>query len=94
MTFIAGRSGNPNGRPKGAGDKRTEMRSLLEPHAPALIEKAVQMALAGDVTALKLCLDRIIPVMRSAEPDKEHDLPIKFVLTMGKKLEDTAKDLL
>jgi len=67
MSFQKGQSGNPSGRPKGAKDKRTELRELLQPHAPALIEKAVEMALDGDTTALKMCLDRIIPAMRSVE---------------------------
>ena len=67
MSFQKGQSGNPSGRPKGTKDKRTELRELLQPHAPALIEKAVEMALEGDTTALKMCLDRIIPAMRSVE---------------------------
>ena len=65
MKFQAGESGNPNGRPKGASDKRNELRKLLTPHAPALVEKAVQKALEGDTTALKLCLDRCIAPLRS-----------------------------
>lgn len=67
MSFQKGQSGNPEGRPKGTKDKRTELRELLQPHAPALVEKAVELALQGDTTALKMCLDRIIPVMRSVE---------------------------
>lgn len=67
MSFKKGQSGNPSGRPKGTKDKRTELRELLRPHAPVLVEKAVEMALDGDTTALKICLDRIIPAMRSVE---------------------------
>lgn len=67
MAFQEGQSGNPAGRPKGSKDKRTELRELLEPHAPALIEKAVSMALEGDTTAMKMCLDRILPAMKSVE---------------------------
>ena len=65
MKFQAGESGNPNGRPKGTPDKRNELRKLLTPHAPALVEKAVQKALEGDTSALKLCLDRCIAPLRS-----------------------------
>lgn len=60
MKFKKGVSGNSRGRPKGARDKRIELRKLFEPHAPALIKKAVEMALAGDTTAMRLCLDRIV----------------------------------
>ena len=48
-TFKKGQSGNPAGKPKGAKDKRTELRELLKPHAEKLVKKAVDMALAGDV---------------------------------------------
>lgn len=36
MTFKAGESGNPAGRPRGSRDKRTRLRSLLEPHGELL----------------------------------------------------------
>ena len=62
--FKKGTSGNPAGRPKGIPDKRTEIRDLLKPHAPALVEKAVQLALQGEQTALKLCLDKVIPSLK------------------------------
>ena len=39
-------------------------RTLLEAHGPAIMNKVVQQALAGDPSALKFCLDRIIPVPR------------------------------
>ena len=59
--FKPGISGNPKGRPKGARDKRTELRSLLEPHAKDLVEKVVELAKGGDTTAIRLCLERLIP---------------------------------
>ena len=65
MKFQAGQSGNPSGKPVGSKDKRTALRELLNPHAPALVEKAVQKALEGDTSALKLCLDRCIAPLRS-----------------------------
>lgn len=87
MAFKKGKSGNPKGRPAGTGDKRRELRALLEPHASALIEKAVQMALGGDTTALRLCLDRIIPPMRAIELESSPDgQPVKFIMRMGKDL--------
>ncbi|MDQ3566413.1 MAG: hypothetical protein M3436_20840 [Pseudomonadota bacterium] len=39
---------NPNGKPKGAKDKRTALRALLETHSEALAQKAVELALEGD----------------------------------------------
>lgn len=62
--FRKGQSGNPAGKPKGAKDKRTELRSLLEPHRAALIKVVVEKALGGDSTALRICLDRLIAPIR------------------------------
>jgi hypothetical protein len=64
--------GNP-GRPKGARHKATiAAEVLLDGEAKALTRKAVEMALAGDTTALRLCLDRILPPRR--------ERPINFKL--------------
>lgn len=72
MSFKAGKSGNPGGRPKGIADKRTELRALLQPHAGELVKKAVELAKAGDVSALRICIDRLIP------PAKEDRLTIRL----------------
>lgn len=61
MTFKAGQSGNPGGRRKGALNKRTELAKMLEPHAESLVKKLIELALNGDVTALRLCIERLIP---------------------------------
>lgn len=59
--FTKGVSPNPSGRPRGITDKRSELRSLLTPHAKDLVQKAIDMALGGDVNALRLCIERLIP---------------------------------
>lgn len=64
MQFEKGQSGNPSGRPPGIRDKRSEFRALLEPHAPALMAKAVELALNGDTTALRLCMERLVPAVK------------------------------
>ena len=68
MAFKKGQSGNPAGRPKGITDKRAQLRSLLDPHADALINKAVEMALNGDSAAMRLCVERLVPAYRNASP--------------------------
>lgn len=64
MTFKSGKSGNPNGRPKGVIDKRTQLRSLLQPHAEDLVNKLIERAKLGDSWAMKLCIDRLIPPIK------------------------------
>ena len=65
--FPKGQSGNPSGRPKGIPDRRTELRRLLEPHASELVQKLVELAKAGDTTALRICIDRLIPPLRASD---------------------------
>jgi hypothetical protein len=44
---------------------------MLEPHAPQLIEKVVRLALEGDMTTLRLCLERVCPPIKAqSEPVK------------------------
>lgn len=59
--YKPGESGNRAGKKTGTLNKRTQLAKLLEPHAEALINKAVELALAGDINALRLCVDRLIP---------------------------------
>jgi hypothetical protein len=63
-------SGNP-GRPKGARHKAT-LESMLDGEAEGLTRKALEMALAGDTVALRLCLERILPPRR--------ERPVRFRL--------------
>jgi|MEHZ01.3.fsa_nt_MEHZ010818967.1_2 hypothetical protein len=65
--FKSGESGNPLGRPKGSKDKRTQHRELFNSRAPEILNKAIELALAGDTACLKMCLDRIVPSYRPQE---------------------------
>jgi hypothetical protein len=63
--FQKGKSGNPAGRPAGSRNNATlACEALLEGQAEALTQKAVDMALAGDPVALRICLERICPVRK------------------------------
>ena len=68
-TFGPGNSG----KPKGARHKATlAAEALLNGEAEALTRKAIELALGGDVTAIRLCLERIAPPRR--------DRPVSFEL--------------
>jgi hypothetical protein len=63
--FEKGRSGNPTGRRTGSRNKATSAAAaLLEGESEALTRKAVELALLGDPTAMRLCLERILPPCR------------------------------
>jgi hypothetical protein len=75
--------GNP-GRPLGSRHKATQAAlALLDGEAEALTRQAVTMALGGDGTALRLCLERIAPPRR--------DAPVQFDLPRMLSAADAAK---
>jgi hypothetical protein len=50
--FQPGQSGNPNGRPKGSRNATTlAMETLLDGQAEALTNRAIELALGGDMQA-------------------------------------------
>ena len=60
--FKKGESGNPSGRPKGSLNSATlACQELLDGEAANLTRKAIDMALEGNILALKICLERIVP---------------------------------
>jgi hypothetical protein len=63
--FEKGRPGNPLGRRVGCRNRTTiAAAALLAGEAEALTRKAVELALVGDPTALRLCIERILPQCR------------------------------
>ena len=63
--FEKGRSGNPAGRRRGSRNKATlAAAALLAGESEALTRKAVEMALGGDPTAMRLCMERVLPPCR------------------------------
>jgi hypothetical protein len=64
--------GNP-GKPAGARNRATmAAEALLDAEAEGLTRKCIELALAGDTTALRLCLERILPPRKSR--------PVEFAL--------------
>ena len=56
---------------------------MLEGQQEALTQAAIDKALEGDVTALRLCLDRIAPARK--------DAPVSFALPEIETADDAAK---
>src|SRR5829696_2170898 len=84
-TETRGRPFQPgnSGRPRGARNKSTlAAEMLLDGEAEALTRKAVEMALAGDATAMRLCLDRVVPARK--------DRPVSFAMPEIASASDAA----
>ena len=81
-TFAPGN--NLGGRKPGSRNKTTlAIEALLEGEHEALTRAAIEKALDGDTTALRLCLDRIAPARK--------DTPIAYDLHKVSTVEDAAK---
>ena len=79
--FVKGQSGNPAGKPKGTRHAATlAAESLLDGESEALTRQVIDMALAGDIVALRICLDRILPPRR--------ERPIRFNMPPLKTIAD------
>lgn len=82
--FEEGQSGNPSGRPKGSRNRSTKaLEAIFEGEAEALTRKAIEMALEGDTVALRMCMDRLMPVRK--------DRPITFTLPEIESAADLTK---
>ena len=80
--FPKGVSGNPAGRPQGALNKTTiACQALLDGESEAITRKAVELAKAGDISALRLCLERLLP------PKRERSIKTEIPVV------NTAKDI-
>ena len=83
MSFQKGESGNPAGRPRGARNRATLlMQNLLANDAEAIGRKAIEMAKAGDLAAIRLCMDRLAPARK--------DEPVAFELPPIEKAADSV----
>ncbi len=84
--FQQGQTGNPSGRPRGSRNAATlALEALLDGQAAALTQKAIDLALLGDMAALRVCLDRILPARK--------DRPVSFTLPAISGVEDAKQAL-
>jgi hypothetical protein len=70
--FLPGKSGNPAGRPKST---TTIWRERLASEGEAVIAKVIASALAGDMAAARLVLDRIAPPLKAIAAPVLIELP-------------------
>jgi hypothetical protein len=82
--FRKGTSGNPLGRPPGARNAATVIaEQLLDGEAEAITRKVIELAKQGDLTALRLCLERIVPPRR--------ERPVNFTLPVINSVDHATK---
>jgi hypothetical protein len=82
MPFEKGKSGNPKGRPRGAGSV-SALRSQIAEHVPDIVKQLIDKALAGDMLAVRMLLDRALPTLRSEENAVTVALPTGTMVEQG-----------
>jgi hypothetical protein len=91
--FKGGQSGNPAGRPKGARTRATAFgEAILQKDADDIVRAVVDAAKAGDPTAMRLCVERLIPV-RKGRPITFALPSIESAVDIGKALGAIAKSM-
>ena len=82
--FEKGKSGNPAGKKPGTKNRVTlAAEVLLDGESEKLTRKAIDLALEGDTTALRLCMERILSPRR--------DRPISLALPAIQSIKDATK---
>ena len=65
MRFQQGQSGNPSGRPRGALNRATVLaQELLSARVESIAGKLIELAEGGDMRAIRVCMDRLAPVIK------------------------------
>ena len=78
-----GQSGNPRGRPPGAGEV-AKLRAAIAGQVPAILQSLTAAALAGDVQAARLLLERTLPALKPAEQAQALHLPDGTLTDQGR----------
>jgi len=84
--FKKGVSGNQAGRPPGSRNQASlAVEQILQGEAELLTRKAIELAAQGNMSALRLCMERILPVRKERSIELEfrpmqnaNDLPVNF----------------
>ncbi len=82
--FKKGQSGNPAGKPRGARHKTTlAVQALLDGEGEEIARKAIEAAKDGDMTAIRLVLERVLPARKYS--------PVSFDMPELAGAQDAAK---
>lgn len=79
--FKKGVSGNPSGKKTGTLNHATRLRKQIEQSGDELITVLLDVAKSGDVTALRLALDRVVPALKPVSEPIVYELDVSLSLS-------------
>jgi len=79
--FVPGVSGNPAGRPKGTKAKKTLIAQEFEKDGSKVARVVIDAALAGDISAANLVLQRLVPPLKVRAEKVQFELDGRAPLT-------------
>ena len=80
-----GQTGNPNGRPVGAG-KVAQLRACIEAKIPEILESLIKRAIDGDVGAARILLDRCIDPLKPTDCEITLPIPSQSLTLQGAEI--------
>lgn len=83
QAWKPGQSGNPKGRPPGTGEV-AKLRAAIAGNVPAILQSLTTAALAGDVQAARLLLERALPPIKPVEATQAMSLPDGTLTDQGR----------
>ena len=84
-----GQSGNPAGRPPGTGEV-AKLRAAIAGNVPAILKSLTDAAIAGDVQAAKVLLERTLPALKPAEQAQAVNIPEGTLTDKGRAVLDAV----
>ena len=98
--FQPGKSGNPNGRPKGTKSKMTEeirqqFANLLEAKMPEFDQWMTRIAEADPAKAMEIMIkisERFVPALSRTEVTGEDGGPVNFTFKFGQRAETETEE--
>jgi Family of unknown function (DUF5681) len=74
MTFQPGQSGNPASRAAGSRNRKTlALEAAFFARAEAFVAEVLRRAMAGEPAAMRLCMERVLPVGRGRGASRGRD---------------------